>query len=134
MLSIFQWGKIRLNEEKNSETELNVERIIHYIMEKKGNDIVVLDLREITSIADFFIITDGNSNVHVKAISDEIREKMAKEYGVYPWHMEGTVGQKWILIDYVDIVVHVFDEETRHFYDIEKLYEDAGKRRVDTDY
>ena len=91
-------------------------------------------MRKITAIADFFIIAEGTSGVQVKAIADEVREKMAKENGEYPWHVEGLEGQKWILMDYVDIVVHVFDRETRRFYDIEKLYEDTGKRRIETDY
>lgn len=116
------------------ETGVNVERIIHHIMEKKGDDIVVIDLRKITSIADYFIIAQGNSNVQVKAIADEVKEKMAKEDGQHPWHVEGMEGQRWILLDYVDIVVHIFDPKTRNYYDIEKLYEDAESWRVKTDY
>jgi ribosome-associated protein len=123
-----------LIEERTSEIENNVEQIIHHIMEKKGEDILILDLRKITTIADFFIITDANSNTQVKAIADELKEKMAKENGLHPWHVEGAEGQKWILLDYVDIVVHIFDKETRRFYDIEKLYQDADKRQIRTDY
>jgi ribosome-associated protein len=119
--------------EHSIETGVSVERIIHHIMEKKGEDIVVLDLRKITSISDYFIIAQGNSNVQVKAIADEVKEKMTKE-GQQPWHVEGMEGQRWILLDYVDIVVHIFDPETRHYYDIEKLYDDAERWRVQTDY
>ena len=110
-----------------------VERVIGHILNKKGDDIVVLDLRKITSIADYFVITTGNSSVHVKAIADEVREKMKRDDRVFPWHVEGEEGRKWILIDFVDVVVHVFDQETRKYYEIEKLYDDAESRRVATE-
>ena len=118
----------------NDNLEKNVESIIELIMEKKGENIVVLDLRSISSISDFFIITTGNSSVHVKAICDEIREKMKKNRKTVPWHIEGHEAQKWILIDYVDIVVHVFDKETRSYYSLEKLWKDAGFRTIETNY
>ena len=114
--------------------EKNVERITNLIMEKKGEDIVILDLRKITSVADFFIITTGNSNVHVRAIAEEIREKMKKKNKTIPWHIEGLKAQRWILIDYVDIVVHIFDYDSRLYYSIEKLWEDAKSRHVKTNY
>ena len=107
-----------------------VEKAIGHIVNKKGDDIVVLDLRKVTSIADFFVIATGNSNVHVKAIADEVREKLKRDDRVLPWHVEGEEGQKWILIDFVDVVVHVFDQATRKYYDLEKLYDDAESRRV----
>ncbi len=77
-----------------------------------------------------FVIATGNSSVHVKAIADEVREKLKHDDRVFPWHVEGEEGRKWILIDFVDVVVHVFDRETRKFYEIEKLYDDAESRRV----
>ena len=114
------------------ETERNVDRIIDLIISKKGDDIVIMDLQKISSVSDFFIITTGNSTVHVKAIADEIRVKLKKEYSIRPWHVEGYEAQKWILLDYVDIVVHIFDDETRSYYMLEKLWEDAKCRRIDT--
>ena len=118
----------------SDDVEKNVERITNLIMEKKGEDIVILDLRKITSVADFFIITTGNSNVHVRAIAEDIREKMKKENKTIAWHIEGLKAQRWILIDYVDIVVHIFDYDSRLYYSIEKLWEDAKSRRVKTNY
>jgi ribosome-associated protein len=118
----------------NHETEHTIERIINLIQEKKGDDIVVLDLRKITSVSDFFVITTGNSTVHVKAIADEIKEKLKKVDHINPWHVEGYSAQKWILLDYVDIVVHVFDAETRSYYSLEKLWDDADFRRIETNY
>ena len=116
------------------ETERTVDRIIDLIMNKKGEDIVILDLRKVSSISDFFIVTTGSSAVHVKAIADEIKDKLKKEDTIRPWHVEGYTAQKWILLDYVDIVVHVFDEETRSYYSLEKLWDDAGFRRIETNY
>ena len=118
----------------SNDVEENVEHIIEFIMEKKGEDIVVLDLRGISSISDFFIIATGNSGVHVKAIANEINEKMKERKKVIPWHIEGYEAQKWILLDYVDIVVHIFDSDTRSYYTIEKLWEDAKSRHIETKY
>ncbi len=118
-------------EEKQTVDALEtVDRITQLIVDKKGSDVVVIDLRNVTSVADFFVIATGNSNVHVRAIADEVRDKLRKEWRIHPWHVEGEEGERWILIDYVDIVVHVFDRQTREFYDIEGLYRDASFRRV----
>lgn len=123
-----------MNTENNDTTENSVERIILHIKEKKGEDILVIDLRGITSVADFFIITTGTSSVHLKAIADEIHEKLNKEENNIPWHIEGYEGLKWILVDYVNIVVHIFDRETRLYYSLEKLWKDAKIRHIETDY
>ena len=120
-------------EEKKPDSARLVERVVGHILNKKGEEIVVLDLRKVTSIADYFVIATGNSTVHVKAVADEVHEKMKREEREIPWHIEGEEGRKWILIDYVDVVVHIFDRETRSFYDIEKLYDDAESRKIKTD-
>ena len=114
--------------------EKTVDVIVEHILEKKGEDIVVMDLRGVTGVTDFFVIATGTSNVQVRAIADEVKEKLKKDHGINPWHAEGYQAQKWILLDYVNIVVHVFDAETRSYYDIEKLWGDAKFRVVDTDY
>ena len=114
--------------------ETTVERITELIINKKGEDIIVLDLRKVSTITDFFIITTGNSSVHVKAIADEITDKLKKEDSINPWHIEGYSALKWILIDYVDVVVHVFDNETRQCYSLEKLWKDAGVKEIETNY
>ena len=119
---------------EQNDTEKRVELIVELIMENKGEEIIVLDLRKITSVTDFFILTTGNSSVQVKAIANGLLEKMKKNYKLLPWHNEGFEAQKWILIDYVDIVVHVFDRESRSFYDIENLWKDAVKKQIKTDY
>ncbi len=123
-----------MNDAVASDVERQVAHIIEIIQSKKGEDIVLLDVRGVTSIADYFVLTNGSSNVHVRAIADEIRTKMKKEEGILPWHVEGFEALTWVLIDYVDIVVHVFDRDTRQYYAIDKLWKDAVTRHIETDY
>ena len=111
-------------EEKLKTTDLR-DAIVEMILEKKGEDIAVIDLNGVTTMSDYFIIATGNSNVHVKAIADGINIQLKNEHKALPWHVEGMGSQKWILLDYVDIVVHIFDEKMRKFYALEKLWEDA---------
>jgi ribosome-associated protein len=100
--------------------------IVEGIRDKKGKNIVQLDLRKLGDApADFFIICEGDSNTHVKAISDSIYKKVKEEMQTMPSHTEGSSNAKWILMDYFNTVVHVFYPETRHFYEIENLWSDA---------
>ena len=98
-------------------------------LEKKAHDLIVLDLREYSSITDFFMICSGNSTRQVQAIADAIMEELKKE-GVRYHGLEGYDHGRWILIDYDDIVIHIFHEETRRFYDIERLWGSAPKVEV----
>ena len=122
-----------MTKETNAEVEKSVQRIIHHIQEKKGEDIVIIDLRGISSVADFFILATGSTGVHVKAIADEVKEKLKKENDAQPWHVEGFEAQKWVLIDYVDVVVHVFDNETRKYFRLENLWKDAKITYIEND-
>jgi ribosome-associated protein len=100
--------------------------IVEGIRDKKGKNIVQLDLRKLGDApADFFIICEGDSNTHVKAISDSIYKKVKEELQTMPTHTEGSGNARWILMDYFNIVVHVFYPETRQFYEIEQLWSDA---------
>jgi ribosome-associated protein len=101
--------------------------IVEGIRDKKGKKIVQLDLRNLGDApADFFIICEGDSNTHVKAISDSIRKKVQEEMQQSPAHIEGSSNSKWVLMDYFNTVVHVFYPETREFYELENLWSDAG--------
>jgi ribosome-associated protein len=100
--------------------------IIKGIEEVKGEDIQLFDLREIeNSVTDYFIICSGNSNTQVSAISGSVQKIVSKEIQDKPWHIEGEANAEWILMDYVNVVVHVFQKSTREFYDIESLWGDA---------
>ena len=92
-------------------------------LEKKAEDIKILDLAGITDIADHFVIATGNGGLHVKAIADHIRDGV--DSASKPWHIEGYDTLKWVLLDYVDVVIHIFEKETRDYYDIERLWADA---------
>jgi ribosome-associated protein len=96
------------------------------IQEKKGNDIVRLDLRELkSSVSDYFIICSANSTTQVKAIADSVEEEIYKNTQTDPWRKEGQETADWIILDYFDIVVHIFKTEKREFYGIEDLWGDA---------
>ena len=95
---------------------------------KKARDVVALDLRELEGVADYFLICSGGSEVQVKAIADAIDEKL-RERGARAWHVEGFEGRRWVLLDFVEVVVHVFHERTREYYMLDRLWGDA--RSVD---
>ena len=101
--------------------------IIKGIDDVKGDDIQLLDLREIeNTVCDYFIICSGNSNTQVNAITGSIQKLVSKELKDKPWHIEGQNNSEWILMDYVNVVVHVFQKQIREFYDIESLWGDAN--------
>jgi ribosome-associated protein len=100
--------------------------IIKGIEEVKGNDINILDLRNIdTSVCDYFVICNGNSNTQVNAIVNSIQKTVSKELKDKPWHVEGSDNAEWVLMDYVNVVVHVFQTQIREYYNIESLWGDA---------
>ena len=95
---------------------------------KKANDIVVMDLRKLSAVADFFVICSADSDVQVKAIADAVEEGM-EQRGVSSWHREGG-SLNWFVLDYVDVVLHVFHKNTRSYYSLEKLWGDARIKRM----
>ena len=92
--------------------------------EKKGYRPVLLDLRELTVITDYFLICHGTSSVHIQSLAEAVREAF-RERGIRPFGAEGEKEGRWVLLDYGDVVVHVFSEEDRQFYDLERLWSDA---------
>jgi ribosome-associated protein len=99
---------------------------VHGIQEKKGNDIVRLDLRELnSSVSDYFIICNADSITQVKAIADSVEDEIYKNTQTNPWRKEGLENAEWIILDYFDVVVHIFKTEKRDFYGIEDLWGDA---------
>ena len=93
---------------------------------KKGRDLKVMEVTELTSLADYFVICTATSNTQVKALSDFCQKEL-KEAGEMPHHVEGHRGGTWLLLDYSAVVVHIFLEETRDFYDLERLWRDANE-------
>ena len=94
--------------------------------DKKAHDLVILDISKITSFASYFLICTGDSSRQMQAIADEIEKKL-KEFGLRPSHMEGYQNSEWILMDYMDLVVHIFSKNARVYYDLERLWRDGKK-------
>ena len=124
--------KVKAKCEKNNEKESDLKStIIKAIEEKKGEEIVVIDFHKITnSICDYFIICQGNSGRQINTIADSIEEKVRKKLAIKPSHKEGFANLQWVLLDYLDIVVHIFQPETRNFYQLEELWADANQLRI----
>lgn len=100
--------------------------ILQGMEEVKGQEIRILDLREIeNTVCDYFIICNGTSNTHVNAIVGSVQKTVSKAIKDKPWHVEGSENAEWILMDYVNVVVHVFQKHIREYYDIEGLWGDA---------
>ncbi|MEW6002322.1 MAG: ribosome silencing factor [Nitrospirota bacterium] len=95
-------------------------------IDKKAKDVLILDLKNLTPIADYFIICSGESTTHVKAIAERVEEIFTKA-GINPLGIEGLDYSHWVLMDYGDVIVHIFEEETRKFYELEKLWIDAKR-------
>jgi ribosome-associated protein len=97
--------------------------------DKKAHDLVVLDISQIASFADYFLLCTGDSSRQMQAIADEIEAKL-KAFGIRPSHREGYQNAEWILMDYLDLVVHIFSKDARVYYDLERLWRDGKKMDV----
>jgi len=102
----------------------DAQRISELMMEKKAIDIIIIDVRKITTLTDFFVVCTSESQPQTRAITDHINQKM-KEEGVRSWHIEGYEHLDWVLVDFVNIVVHIFSKETREYYELERLWADG---------
>ena len=123
-----------MQKRKASADEL-IALILHGIEEVKGLDINILDLREIdNTVCDYFVICNGTSNTHVNAIVNSIQKTVSKAIQDKPWHVEGSENAEWVLMDYVNVVIHVFQKHAREFYDIEGLWGDAKVTLVESSY
>lgn len=116
---------------KNSHTRITrnskiFKTVIHAIQEKKGEKIISLDLRKIPeAVSDFFVICEASNNTQLKAIADSVEMEVKQKCGEAPYKHEGRQGEQWILIDYVNIVVHIMLPEPRKFYQLEEMWSDA---------
>lgn len=120
---------------KEINNDILLANIIKGIEEVKGNDIDILDLRALdNTVCDYFVICNGNSNTQVNAIVNSIQKTVSKELKDKPWHVEGAEVADWILMDYVHIVVHVFQKHIREYYNIESLWGDAKITSIENKY
>lgn len=110
-----------------AELDETVKLALHSASEKKAFDLVGLDLREVASFTEFFIIASGSNQRQVQAIADEIEEQLKKQLKSKPVRTEGYGSAEWVLMDYGDFIVHIFEQKAREFYDLERLWRDAKK-------
>ena len=111
---------------RSNEVPEEINRAAELALERKASDVVVLELRGISTATDYFVIASGTSDVQVKAIADHVRDELKKD-SVRPEHLEGFRGGRWVLMDYVNFVVHVFHPQAREFYQLERLWGDAPR-------
>jgi ribosome-associated protein len=107
------------------ESKALAERIGQLLLEKKAADIIIMDLRDLASFTDYFVIGSVDTDIQAKAVMDHLEEQLQAQEAVKPWHVEGGSGSSWVLLDFVDVVVHLFRPEARAFYALEKLWGDA---------
>ena len=118
---------------KHKGTDQLITEIVRGIEEIKGQDIEILDLREIeNTVCDYFVICNGKSNTQVNAIVNSVQKTVSKAIQEKPWHVEGSNNAEWVLLDYVHVVVHVFQKQIREFYNIEGLWGDATSLKIET--
>ncbi len=117
---------------KTVSTDTLLSAILHELSQIKAHDIVLMDLRGIESaVCSYFVVCTGNSSTHVHSIAGQVEKQVSRTTGERPWHVEGADNAQWVLMDYADIVVHVFQEATRQFYDLESLWGDAKVTRIE---
>ncbi len=123
---------MKVKKKQISDTEILLSELINGMQEVKARDIVVLDLKKVDhAIADYFIVCHGSSSTQVEAISRSVEKETLKSLGIRPAHVEGARNAQWILMDYFDIVVHIFSEQAREYYAVEELWADAEFNRVE---
>lgn len=127
LISNFVPGLNSMAKGKRSESSIKVLDLVKRgIEEKKGEEVITLDIYKTNpSVCDYFVICHGNTNRHVTAIAEEIQKTVRENLGEKPFHIEGLTNAEWILIDFVNVVVHIFQKEIRKFYDLEGLWADS---------
>ena len=121
-----------MTNKKTGASTLLKEEVIKGMQELKAQDIVCIDLRSIPgAVSDYFVICHGESSTQVEAIAKSVYDVVLKDTGEKPWHQEGKQNAEWILLDYVDVVAHIFYKDAREFYNIEGLWGDAGIEKIE---
>jgi len=117
---------------ETAQSNILSQSVVEGMLAMKATDVVVMDLREVkNAVADFFVLCSGNSDTQIDSISDSIEEQVFKLSNQNPWKREGRENKEWILIDYVDVVAHVFNKHKRSFYGLEELWGDAKVTHIE---
>lgn len=107
------------------DTKKLIDAITEGLLEKKARDIALLDVRELTTLTDYFVVCHGTSETQIRALANSVMEKVKETLGENAWKQEGLDARRWIILDYVNVVVHIFSEEKRNYYGIERMWNDA---------
>ncbi|MDX1640135.1 MAG: ribosome silencing factor [Balneolaceae bacterium] len=110
---------------KTSDSKKLTDAIVEGLLEKKGRDIKLLDVRALTTLTEYIVVCHGTSETQIRALANSTIEKVKEELGENVWKKEGMDARRWIILDYVNVVVHIFSEEKRHYYGIERMWNDA---------
>jgi len=110
-----------------------VEIITEALLSRKGKDITLLDVSELTTLTDYFVVCHGTSDVQIKALADAVEEDMREKTGEKAWKKEGLQGRSWVILDFVNIVVHILSKEKRDFYGIERMWNDAKITHIENE-
>lgn len=122
-----------LKETKTADSNRLIEVICDSLLEKKAEDITILDVHELTTLADMFVICHATSDVQIKAIANNVNERTKEELNEKPWKEEGKDSKRWVILDYVNVVVHIFKKELRDYYNLEKMWNDAVITKITDD-
>jgi len=122
-----------VNNTKTADSDKLIDVISEAMLERKAEDITVLDIHKLTSLTDKFVVCHAQTDVQIKAIAGNIVEATKEQLSEKPWKEEGLDGRRWVILDYVNVVVHIFKKELREYYDIERMWNDAVVTRIEDD-
>lgn len=115
---------------KSSDSETLIKAVTDGLLEKKAKNITLLDVRDLTTLTDYFIVCHGTSDTQIRALSNSVQQKVKEELGENVWKQEGVDARRWVILDYVNVVVHIFSEEKRDYYGIERMWSDANVTEI----
>lgn len=118
------------SDNKTSDSDKLIELVTDGLMEKKAKDIKVMDVRDLTTLTDYFVVCHGTSDTQIGALANSVLEKVKESTGENVWQREGMESRRWIILDYVNVVVHIFSQEKREYYGIERMWSDASITEV----
>ena len=119
------------NEQKTVDSDKLIEVIGEALLDRKAQDITVLDVHELTTLADKFVICHANTDVQIKAIADNVNKETKEKLNEKAWKEEGRETRRWVILDYVNVVVHIFKKELREYYALEQMWNDASVRKIE---
>lgn len=120
-----------VNDRKTADSDKLIDVITDALLDKKAEDITVLDVHDLTTLADKFVICHAHTDVQIKAIADSVSEETNEKLGEKAWKEEGRDSRRWVILDYVNVVVHIFKKELREYYALERMWNDAPVRKIE---